>query len=938
MSSDATSVGHRIAKAMFVVVVFWVFWKFGGFLMNVVIGRMYGDNPVAKDAYGFVYKWMIFAIIYPSFLKIVLPAGMPLFIEVMDREGEERAWDFANTIANLVVILSVVMLCLGMIFSRQIVGVLAARFDDRTKDLVADMLRIMFPGIFAANLCVVALMLQNAYKIFAFPPAGDALQKIVWAVLVFVGAKFLGWDERAIAYGFLLGCVPQLLANVVGLRRKLHFYRPTLPMLSMSRAGLEIAIAGVFVAAAFVYRWALPSCSDALARMGLEPEFALFSGVLFIGALYSLMLWLRVKERGSYLARFVALAAPLLISILFARWRDLSTSYFQTFTGKQGWFGNLEFAKTIGNLPHIMLSQTLAIAMLPYLCDLATKRDWKTFGSVLTGTLKLLALVFVPMTIVVSVLALPIIQVVYDDGGWSNVDLAITCIGLRFFIWGLLFFAIENALMQSFFSAQKVWWPTSLGIAAAFVHTGLLVGLINWFGFNYPFEIYVIVAASLPASRAIKNTALLVVTRFRVSILPWKETCSFLVRLCVLSVGVWAGTHYSYRYMRSVLPVQPLKTRQAMIDTFNMETKEWFSRDADSVTIAPHTDAPAPLGDQSLRVEYRSVARRPVVIERNMGYAALSRGKGLEMWMRTDRQVQLSLLCVDGPSRTAERTIELRPNRWMRVELWFQDKPGSQQPKALVGNRFLSIRETDGSRPSEKTDTALQIDALSLIRNDGLRAVVDDFEKSGAGWRAAASTRWEVGPITEGEDERALHVLSGPVGLGRDVSSFELGHADELSMKTKSSREGRLRVALVNGSGARYTAELNIPRSDDRMKRRLALAKLKDSAGKPLPSAADIVRLELADAAASAAAVADAEPWDLWIDNIAFGRSRTFRDRIVFEAYKLAHVLVPGLAAGVIFILGIVALRIEEGKTIFDWFKSHGWDKLMSKLSRKRDG
>ena len=589
---------------MFVVVFFWFFWKFGGFLINLLIGRLYGEIALAKDVYTFTYKIVIFAVIYPSLLKVVVPAFMPLFTERL-QQGEEEAWGLANTVANLLILCNVVMLCLGCLFTEKLVYTLAPGFDPSTRQAAAKMLRIMFPGIFAMNLCVMALAIQNAYKVFSYPAAGDAVQKILWAVAILAGTKVMGARVEVIACGFLLGCVFQIIVNLVGLRAKLRFYRPGLPLLSGSRLMREAITLGVFAGVGLLLSGVvIPASSAALLGVNIDPELAEFTGWLFLCGIYALQLWFRARERGGTMARFAALAAPLLLGILFARWRDLTSAFFQSYT-KAGWFGNLELAKTIGNLPHIMLGQALAIAMLPYLCELASKKDWKAFGDVLTSTLRMLALIFIPMTVALSVLDSSIFQLIYDDGNWSEFDIMLGGTGLSFFIWGLVFFAIENALMQSFFSTQKVWWPTLLGIAAAVFHIVLMVGVVRWLGFDSPYEIYLATAASLPASRAFKNTILLVVTRFHVRILPFRSSVTFGVKLAVVTLAVWVGMRYPLRVTKRMTPLSGLTEHVVRVDTFNFEAKGWFSRDASELEIEHFIEA----GD-SVRVSGEIVPTR----------------------------------------------------------------------------------------------------------------------------------------------------------------------------------------------------------------------------------------------------------------------------------------------------------------------------------------
>ena len=1021
MTEETASVGHRIAKAMFVVVFFWFFWKFGGFLINLLIGRLYGEVALAKDVYTFAYKIVIFAVIYPSLLKVVVPAFMPLFTERLQAD-EKAAWGFVNTVTNLVLALNVAMLCLGVIFTEKLVHTLAPGFDPATQQATVQTLRVMFPGIFAMNMCVMALVVQNAYKVFSYPSAGDAVQKIMWAIAILAGTKIMGVRVEVIAYGFLFGCVFQVSVNLVGLRSKLHFYRPGFPLLSASRLVKEALIVAGFAACAWLFSAVvIPASSVMLLGMNLDSEFAEFTGWLFLSGVYALQLWWRARDHGSLMARFAALAAPLLLGILFARWRDLTNAFFQSYT-KAGWFGNLELAKTIGNLPHIMLGQALAIAMLPYLCELAAKKDWAAFGGVLTSTLRMLALIFIPMTVALCVLDAAIFQLIYDPGNWQEFDLMLGGAGLSFFIWGLVFFAIENALMQSFFSTQKVWWPTLLGIAAAVFHILLMVGVVRWLGFDSPYEIYIATAASLSASRAFKNLLLLVVTRFHVRILPLRSTAVFAVKLLIITLGVWASMHYPLRLTKGLTPLSGLTDHCVQVDTFNFEAKGWFSRDADELQIE-HSLAKGDSVDVSGEVvptRGRSAALAPVTLRvDDSGMVALA--EALKAWhvergvpaikaqglllhqlrneiARTLRAAGLLAKSVHvnmhtyargasanrhflglGYRMSGRRSLLLFPPIKPRVERDLSpfmlhgiprfsfrariDGPGDKSDFALTlegkagrqAQTRFSLRHGDGwasidlkpedfgraelgklRRIAFKDETAvgvdqvasklLQIDDLAAVTPDQGRIVLDDFEMSGRGWESPGTVQYVP---QESAGERALSLAGPRVSARRDLSNYDLTKCDVFSFKVKAERAAALAVTFVGVKGREFAAKpVRVEKSDTRKQYRIRLGSAKAEDGTPV-APAQLVGVSLGFEGQGA-------PGRLWLDNVEFSATRSAKTRLMFEAFKALRVLIPGFAGFVVFVGLVWALRVEEGRQVFDWLKVHALDRALSKLRRRK--
>ncbi|MBM4079325.1 MAG: hypothetical protein FJ278_06465, partial [Planctomycetes bacterium] len=658
------SVGHKIVRAMFVVGFFWLFWKFGGFLIMGILAKFFPPSagPIA-DAYAMTYNMVIFTALFATVLKVIVPAFMPIFIEMKEKASEEEAWKLANTVLNLLILGGLLAVCAGMLYPETVLETLAPGFGDRTRAVAADLLRMMLPGAFLLLVGTMALALLNSYKVFGYPAAGDALQKFLWAGVLIGGIMGFRWGAEAIAYGFLVGCVGQTIINLVGIGRKLRFYRPDLPLLRGSRIVKELGILACFLTALWLCQFLCLVFANALEAVYIDKQLAWLTGALLISCGYCILLWHRTKNSPNPIGRFAALAGPILISILFARYRDLVTSLYQTYT-KAGVFASFRFARSIGDFPHVILTQTLAIAMLPYLCDLAARKDWQSFGKVLTGTLRILALIFVPLTAVMILLSDGIVQLAWDRGNWSATDLQYTATALRLYIWGLFFFAVENALMQSFFSTQRVWWPTILGIAAAFFHVLFIVALIRWVGFDYPYETFVITALSLPASKAFKNLALLLVARVQVAILPARETLAFLVKLAIVTAAVGLAVKLPYAALRQKMPLDALKERRLVVDTFNYEAPEWFTLDADSVKPAKNDDVKVEMGEYSLCVRYHVSGRRAVWVRRELGEFRISEAMALEFWAKCSHNAKLAAAIGE-----AKVDVPLKAGEWARCEV-----------------------------------------------------------------------------------------------------------------------------------------------------------------------------------------------------------------------------------------------------------------------------
>jgi len=547
------SVGYRVLRGMLVVLFFLLFRKLGGFVVMLVLSRWYPEESAEQAAFLGVYKELMLPLIWAGGLKILLPAIVPLFVEERREHGEAAAWDFANTVLNLVMAVTLV-LAVGMILgARGVVQVYFPGFVQERPEAFAPavrLLRIMAAGAGGLILSLLLQSLLNSYKQFGPPAAAEASQRAAWIAILLAAWVVTGLNLVVIAGGFVIGCVMQAAVNAFGLRAKLRSYRLALPALPWRRIGLELVIVlggvGAAVAAWFLCR----SIADPQAR-----AFRFSTVVLGLGFCYLMLMWFRAKRRLGIMGRFVALAAPLAIGILFARYRDLINVQYQSLL-KSEQFSLFTKAKTLCQMPIDLFALAISAAILPYLCELSARREMDTFADLMTKTLRLLALVFVPLTVMVVLLGGPIMRIVWDQGAWGATEVYYARLAMGLYAVGLFVYAVEPVVMQSFFSMQNVWWPIGLGLAATAFHVGFLLLLVEGFQMRSPDQLFIPVALSFPVSRIFKNVILIAVLKRRVrEVFPARRTLVFFLKLLALTAGVGAVTGLTAGPVASAFPL-----------------------------------------------------------------------------------------------------------------------------------------------------------------------------------------------------------------------------------------------------------------------------------------------------------------------------------------------------------------------------------------------
>jgi peptidoglycan biosynthesis protein MviN/MurJ (putative lipid II flippase) len=539
---DETGVGAiagRVIRGMFVIIFFYLFLKLGGFLMYLLVEAYFGTGPLL-DAFTAVYGLIIFLVFYSSLLKIVQPVFMPLFAERRQQSDEAGAWDIANTTLNLVLIAGVASAVGAIAFAPKIIDILLPRLTPEAKAAATIMLRWMAPGLPLMFFAVMGQGILNSYKSFSYPAAGEAAQKLFWAAGILAGMTLLGLSKRLheagphlIGAAFLIGCAAQAGILIVGMRGKLRHYRPRLPLLTSRRTAVEAAWIALFV----LPLAALLPILRRLAPAG-DRSFLAINAVVGVGCLYAALLYFRCRERRGIMDRIAYLAAPLLVGVLFARYRDLAFGVFQSYT-EEGQFGVIELAKKVANLPNLLVAYSLTIAMFPFLCDLAAKRDIRQLGEVVGGSLRMLAVLLLPLTAVTVVMSVPVMRLLFDHGDWGPQEARMAGLALALLSTGIYFMAIEGILMQTFFSLQRTLLPTILGIIFSILPSVALYVVIEKLGHaEYAF---VLVCAAWPAARGMKNLLLFAFAQTRTPLIEWRSILPFAVKLAALCLGCAAA-------------------------------------------------------------------------------------------------------------------------------------------------------------------------------------------------------------------------------------------------------------------------------------------------------------------------------------------------------------------------------------------------------------
>jgi putative peptidoglycan lipid II flippase len=331
-------------------------------------------------------------------------AFVTTFSKTIARDGDAAAWRLANKVATLTVLVLGATCVAGMLFSDQLVALLAPGFAAPKAALTAELTRIMFPFILLVSLAALVMGMLNAKSVFGRPAMASSFFNLG---SIFGGVTLGAWFDphfgpRALiglAIGTLIGGALQFAVQLPPLGRLGYRYRPD-------------------------FQWRDPGVSAILALMG-----------------------------------------PSVIAASTTQFNVLVNSMFASTLGDGAIFW-LAIAFRLMQLPLGLFGVALGTVTLPLLSRLVVAGRMDTFRDELARALRLMFLLTIPSTIGLMVLAEPIISVLYQHGRFDAWEARQAAGALRFYAIGLAGYAALKVLVNAFYALDRRKTPMMVSFLA----------------------------------------------------------------------------------------------------------------------------------------------------------------------------------------------------------------------------------------------------------------------------------------------------------------------------------------------------------------------------------------------------------------------------------------------------------------------------------------
>ena len=390
-----------------------------GLAREQICAALFGGGG-AMDAFTAAFR-------IPNLLRDLFAEGalsaafVTTFSKTIARSGDAAAWRLANKVGTLTLVVLGSICVAGMVFSSQLVSVIAPGFDPQKAALTAQLTRIMFPFIVMVSMAALVMGMLNAKSVFGMP----AMASSFFNIGSIVGGVTLGaWIDPSFGPRALVG-----LAIGTLLGGALQFAVQLPPLLQLG------------------YRY--------------RPDF-------------------RWRDQG--VEAILRLMGPSVIAASTTQFNVLVNSMFASTLGDGPIFW-LAIAFRLMQLPLGLFGVALGTVTLPLLSRLVVAGQMTGFRAELARAMRLMFLLTVPSSIGLMMLAEPIISVLYQHGKFDAYEAAQAGGALRFYAIGLAGYAALKVLVNAFYALDRRKTPmlvSFLAVALNLLFNWIFTFQLHW--------------------------------------------------------------------------------------------------------------------------------------------------------------------------------------------------------------------------------------------------------------------------------------------------------------------------------------------------------------------------------------------------------------------------------------------------------------------------
>jgi putative peptidoglycan lipid II flippase len=161
---------------------------------------------------------------------------------------------------------------------------------------------------------------------------------------------------------------------------------------------------------------------------------------------------------------FVKLAVPIMLALSLAFTDDWIVRWFGSYLQAASitW---LSYGKTLMRVPLGIVGQAIGVASFPVLAQLYSEKRMVELDKILSGTMKGIILLLMPITALTVAMSVPLVHLVFSHTRLHESDLLATAGTLVWFSLGMIAWGAQNILARAFYAMHDTITPAVVGTA-----------------------------------------------------------------------------------------------------------------------------------------------------------------------------------------------------------------------------------------------------------------------------------------------------------------------------------------------------------------------------------------------------------------------------------------------------------------------------------------
>ncbi|WP_250674232.1 murein biosynthesis integral membrane protein MurJ [Paraclostridium ghonii] len=150
----------KTKKSAFILMIITLISKVTGFFRDIILAKNFGAS-IITDAY--ITALNIPVVLFTGISSSLGTTYIPMFFKIKEEQGQEGVNKFTSNVLNIVIILSLITVFLGSVFTPYIVKVFAMGFKGEELRITTEFSKILMPSIvfIAANGLLSSYLLAN---------------------------------------------------------------------------------------------------------------------------------------------------------------------------------------------------------------------------------------------------------------------------------------------------------------------------------------------------------------------------------------------------------------------------------------------------------------------------------------------------------------------------------------------------------------------------------------------------------------------------------------------------------------------------------------------------------------------------------------------------------------------------------------------------------